>query len=321
MNCIVCGNKEGKLFTAREMMFGYKDTFEYFECRSCGCVQISETPKDMAKYYPEGYYSLSLSQQLRDLHKNPLKKFLVAKKVVFEVFDKGVIGRIMCRFYPINASLVALRRARTNTKVKVLDVGCGTGSLLYQLKIAGFTDLTGVDPFIKQDIVYSPNFTIFKVTIHDMDGSFDLIIFNDSLEHIPDQLETLRSVAKLLKNEGTCVISMPTVSSYAWKHYGANWVQLDPPRHLFIHSICSLKLLLEKASLKLTDAVYNSAEFQFWGSEQYVRDIPLKSSKSYSVNPKESMFSKEEMKRFRDRTRELNEKRQGDQAIFYVEKP
>ena len=321
MNCIVCGNKEGKPFTAREMMFGYKDTFEYFECQRCGCVQISETPKDMAKYYPEGYYSLSLSQQLRDLYKNPLKKFLVAKKVVFEVFDKGVIGRIICRFYPTNTSLVALRRARTNTKFKVLDVGCGAGSLLYQLKIAGFTDLTGVDPFIKQDIVYSPNFTIFKGTIHDMDGSFDLIIFNDSLEHIPDQLETLRSVAKLLTNEGTCVISMPTVSSYAWKHYGANWVQLDPPRHLFIHSICSLKLLLEKANLKLTDVVYNSTEFQFWGSEQYVRDIPLKSPKSYSVNPKESMFSKEEMKRFRDRARELNEKRQGDQAIFYVEKP
>jgi hypothetical protein len=33
------------------------------------------------------------------------------------------------------------------------------------------------------------------------------------------------------------------------------------------------------------------------------------------------MFSKEEIKRFRDRARELNEKRQGDQAIFYVEKP
>jgi len=319
LNCIVCGNKEGRSFAAREMMFGYRDTFEYFECQSCGCVQISEIPKDMAKYYPEEYYSLS--QQPRDLYKNPLKKFLVAEKIAFEVFDKGLIGRVICRFYPANASLVALRRVRINTNSKVLDVGCGTGSLLYQLKIAGFRDLTGVDPFIKQGIVYSPNFTIFKGTIHDMEGCFDLIIFNHSFEHIPDQLETLRCVAKLLKDEGTCIIRMPTVSSYAWKHYGANWVQLDPPRHLFLHSIRSLKLLLEKTNLKLNDVVYDSTEFQFWGSEQYIRDIPLKSPKSYSVNPNESIFSKEEMKRFRDRARELNKKRQGDQAVFYIEKP
>jgi len=300
------------------MVFGYRDTFEYLECKNCGCVYISESPKDMARYYPEQYDSLRPIDDLRS--RDPLKKFFAARKYAFEAFGKGLIGRVICRFYPVNTSLVALRRVRIDANSRVLDVGCGTGTLLYQLQAVGFRDLTGVDAFIKEGIRYSPTFNIFKGTIHDMDGNFDLIIFSHSLEHIPNQLETLRSVAELLKDNSMCVIVMPTVSSYAWKHYGVNWVGLDPPRHLFIHSVRSLELLLEKANLRLTDVVYNSTDFQFWASEQYVRDIPLKSPKSYHVNPKESIFSKREIKRFREAARQLNEKKQGDVATFYVEK-
>jgi len=230
LSCAVCGNNEGnRLFVAKEMMFGYRDTFQYLECQNCGCVHISEIPKDMAKYYPEQYDSLRSIDDLRS--RGPLKKFLAAKKYAFEAFGKGLIGRVICRFYPINTSLVALRRVHINANSRVMDVGCGTGTLLYQLEALGYGDLTGVDPYIKEDITYSPTFKVFKGTIHDMDGNFDLIIFSHSFEHVPDQLETLRSVARLLKDKGTCVIVMPTVSSYAWKHYGVNWVQLDPPRH------------------------------------------------------------------------------------------
>ncbi len=34
---------------------------------------------------------------------------------------------------------------------RILDVGCGNGSLLAQLLKIGFTNLTGVDPFINEE--------------------------------------------------------------------------------------------------------------------------------------------------------------------------
>lgn len=298
------------------MMFGYRDTFEYFQCRRCGCVQISETPKDVGQYYPAGYYSLRGS--LTKMH--ALKKFLVAKQVNSVVFGKGLIGKVICMFRPPDAALIALKRTHIDIDSKLLEVGSGTGYLLYKLKIAGFRHLTGVDPFIKKDITYSPNCVIFKGTTQGIDGSFNLILFDHSFEHIPDQLETLMSVQKLLENKGTCIIRMPTASSYAYEHYGPNWVQLDPPRHLFIHSIHSLKILLEKAKLKLVNVVYDSTKFQFWGSEQYQRGIPLNSPKSYSINPNESIFSKKDMNKYTKWSIELNENKEGDQAVFYIEK-
>lgn len=42
-----------------EMMFGFGEEFAYFECSKCGCLQISEIPVDISKYYPSDYYSFS----------------------------------------------------------------------------------------------------------------------------------------------------------------------------------------------------------------------------------------------------------------------
>ena len=318
MSCIVCDNKQGnRFFTVKEMMFGNNDVFNYFECPNCGCVQISEIPKDMSKYYSEKYYSLrdSIPHQM-----NGLKKTLVARKVASEVFDRGIVGKLICRFRGSNNALIALNGTRIDFYSKILEVGSGTGSLLYKLNIAGFKHLTGVDPFVKEDIKYSPEFKVIKGTIHDIKGSFDLILFDHSFEHIQDQLETLVTTQKLLKNNGMCVIRTPTVSSYAFEHYGANWVQLDAPRHLVIHSINSLNWLLEKANLKCVKVIYDSTEFQFWGSEQNNQGIHLNSPKSYSINPNESIFSKKDMKKYIEQSRELNKKRKGDQAVFYIEK-
>ena len=251
---------------------------------------------------------------------NALRKFIVGKRVASAVFNKGLIGKMICKFRPPDTTLIALKRAHTNADSRILDVGSGVGVFLYKLNLAGFRHLTGVDPFIEEDIVYSSNCTIVKGTIHDIKGNFDVILFNHSLEHAPDQLKTIHAAQKLLDDNGTCIIRMPTVSSYAYEHYGPNWMQLDPPRHLFLHSIDSLKLLLEKANLKLVDVVYDSTSSQFWVSEQLQRDIPFNSPKSYSVNPNKSIFSKKDIERYKELTKELNKNKQGDQAVFYIKK-
>src|SRR4029077_3058389 len=55
--CKICGNTSGnKTHTAREMMFGLRDKFEYLECGNCGCVQSMNVPADMAKYCAANYY-------------------------------------------------------------------------------------------------------------------------------------------------------------------------------------------------------------------------------------------------------------------------
>ena len=55
-------------------------------------------------------------------------------------------------------------------------------------------------------------------------------------------------------------------------------------------------------------------------SEQYRRDIPLRDGPSYLNNPKASVFTPENMKRFDKDAERLNGERQGDEACFYLRK-
>ncbi|HJH26402.1 MAG TPA: hypothetical protein C5S37_06415 [Methanophagales archaeon] len=181
--------------------------------------------------------------------------------------------------------------------------------------------MVGVDPYIDEEVI-NRDVKILKKTIHELPDrqKFDLIISNHSFEHIPDQLETLVKVSKILSENGVCLIRMPVRTEYIWNRYGVNWVQIDAPRHFFLHTLKSFELLVKKSGLIIQDVIFDSTEFQFWGSEQYKRDISLMAENSYSVYPKKSIFTNEQIKEFKKMAKGLNMNKKGDQAAFYLTK-
>jgi len=77
-------------------------------------------------------------------------------------------------------------------------------------------------------------------------------------------------------------------------------------------------VLAKQAGWEILQVVYDSTAFQFWGSEQYQRDIPLLDPRSYQVNPAASIFTRADIAAFESRARKLNEDGRGDQACFYL---
>ena len=317
MQCKICENDQGnRTYHVREMMFGYRDSFEYSECSQCGCLQRVQVPADMAKYYPAAYYGFL---PVDPKPPNFLKRIAKRQRSVYALWDRGLLGRVFLRLFPY-PQLRALAKAELSRGSRILDVGAGSGKLLLAIKRAGLEELLGVDPFIERDFQYPNGLRIRKCSIYEVTGSWDLIMFHHSFEHFADPLETLRHCSKLLSDKGRCLIGVPTVSSFAWRKYRENWVQLDAPRHCFLHSLRSLELLAAKAGFRVEDVVYDSFELQFWGSEQYCRDIPIHDERSYAENPSKSIFSREDIRSFREEARALNARKEGDQAIFYLSK-
>lgn len=74
-----------------------------------------------------------------------------------------------------------------------------------------------------------------------------------------------------------------------------SWVQPDAPRHLFLYTGQTFRAPAEESGFALDEVVYDPTAFQFWGREQYARDIPLADGRSYFVNPENSVFSAEEV--------------------------
>lgn len=318
MICKICGNSEdNQTYIVREMMFGMGDSFTYLECSRCRCVQVQDPPADLSKYYPPTYYSFSINPVV--IFNHPVKNVVKRFRDTYAVTNRSIVGKMLYARYP-DPLIRTLALTGVSKRSRILDVGCGSGWLLYSLRNAGFRKVLGIDPYIDATITYKNGLTIRKQSIHDVEGEWDLIMLHHSFEHMPDPLDTLRSMHRRLPAGGMGLIRIPIASSYAWKHYKTNWVQLDAPRHFFLHTVDSMRLLATEAGLSLERVVYDSFDFQFWGSEQYVRGIPLESDASYKRDPSKSIFTHEQIEAFGARAQELNDQQQGDQAVFYLRK-
>lgn len=314
------------------MMFGTREKFEYFQCNECNCLQISEIPKNLSTYYPSNYTAHKLPEA-RNSGKNFLVSILQKQRCRTVFFGK---------YYKLNSLLKlivdlpgalhdrpndvsSVGRIITTAGLMgfdepILDVGCGIYSRwLASLEELGFTNLLGVDPLISYDQSHG-DIRIVKSELCDISGKFSLITLHHSLEHISDQKATLIQIEQHLMPGGICLIRIPIVPSLIWEKYGVNWVEFDVPRHLYLHSIKSLKLLANKAGLEVFDIQYDTTSFEFYGSEMYARDISLTDENSPWINSNSSIFTKEEMDDFRILANKVNQAGQSGRAAFFLRK-
>jgi SAM-dependent methyltransferase len=311
--CRICHNVAGnEAFTAREMMFGSREEFTYFTCAGCGCLQIAAVPDDMAPYYPPDYYSYHLCEP------GALKRFFKRRHARHALGERNLLGRLLDRRYPRPDFVAWVERADVASTDAVLDVGCGAGQLLLEMQVAGFTNLTGIDPYLAGETARGPGLRILRRSLDDVSGLFDFVMLHHAFEHFADPLASLRRVRRLLSPGGTVLIRVPVADTYAWRTYGVDWVQLDAPRHFFLHTRRSMAILAAAADLTVTDVSYDATAFQFWGSEQYRRGIPLRDDRSYGVNPHASVFTAADIRRFEREADRLNRDGEGDQACFYL---
>lgn len=287
-------------------MFGTGDVFHYVQCAECECLQLVDPPTDWSRYYPDGYYAFGLPPE-----RAGIRKYLRLLRNAGTFTGQPPHGRLlaMAMPYPIHGAENWFRCIANTRALRILDVGCGTGMVVRDLAEIGFTSVLGVDPYIAADIEYPFGARVRKAFVHEIEGSFDLIMLHHSLEHISDQLATMQAIAARLSDDGWCIIRVPTVSSWAWEYYRENWIQLDAPRHFFLHSFKSLERLGAASGLELVQANYDSTELQLTGSELYRRGVPL--------TELATSYTRAERRRFRRRAEELNSQRRGDQIVCY----
>jgi len=302
-NCPICNGKLSTPFMAREMMLGLRHEFPYTQCIACNTIQSLDMPQSLDAYYPDYYYSFTQEVQ-------PLQKPSLTTKI------KRVLRK---HFGSPHGILPQLKPIGTKLDDKILDIGCGKGKLICEMFNQGFTDVQGVDKFIPLEYDYGNGVKILKKDIAELQkNSYDLLMMHHVFEHVENPIEELGKCYELLKKDGYLMIRIPVVGK-PWEIYRENWIQLDAPRHAFIYTSESMKILANKTGFDLINVVYDSMGFQFWGSELYKKDISLvNEQKKYRIA--EDYFSKSEIATFETEALKLNKNKEGDMAIFYLRK-
>lgn len=233
MSCKICGNRMEKYFDkVFDDRYGYPKYFDILTCAHCGLFQT---------------YPPLQKEEIADLYTHYYTR---------EDIDPKKIGD---DFLPESGFISAARRWFTgNHRIhydlpvatkKILEIGCGDGRSLLQLKAMGY-DAHGIetDEHVRK-VKDELNLPIHIGTIEDADfgeKQFDYIIANQLIEHIIDLDSFLERCKKLLKDDGLIIFSTPNAGSMYRKLCGKKWINWHIPYHQQVFTEKSLSLLLKK---------------------------------------------------------------------------
>jgi 2-polyprenyl-3-methyl-5-hydroxy-6-metoxy-1,4-benzoquinol methylase len=260
--CEICGSKKiNFLFYGDDKLFKIPGKFNLFRCENCKTIFLNPQPsyKESKRFYPrEKYHSLENIKTEKDSIKTKIN--LKLYRIYFSE-EGNFFKKIL--FAPIK---FIVRGTIIKKEIKLLDIGCGSGQFLYEMKTLGL-GVCGVEPgdFNKKDSdkykLNIKNTEIIKAKYPK--EHFDLITMNHVFEHIGKPNETIKEIQKILKKKGILIIGIPNTNSISKKIFGKNWLALDVPRHLFNYSDKNIKFLLEKNGFKILKIRYNSRPTQF----------------------------------------------------------
>lgn len=141
--------------------------------------------------------------------------------------------------------------------IGVLEVGCGTAQNLRYLRERStlssmLARLVGLEPGIADDVSrepwMSPDDAIYR-SADAIPGSFDVLVAMDVIEHLDDDLESLKQWLGLLKPGGSVLISVPAFS-WLWSRHD---VALGHKRR---YTKASLERLVQSAGLEIESLTY-----------------------------------------------------------------
>lgn len=213
--CNLCGGTATAPFTR-------KDGFEVVRCTACDLVYVNPRARvaELTEQYNTGESSRIEYYQ----------SAAVADRRTFA----GIL-EIAARLSPARGTL--------------LDVGPCAGTLLVQAREAGFSVQgieinAGAARMCREELGLDVRAGVLEPDTYPPD-TFDVVSMGDVIEHVPDPVHTLRTVARILKPGGHVIISTPNVDSAA-----ARFLQVKPEEHIYYFSARTLAASLQKAGLE-----------------------------------------------------------------------
>jgi 2-polyprenyl-3-methyl-5-hydroxy-6-metoxy-1,4-benzoquinol methylase len=233
-NCPVCGSATiNNVLQVKDYTVSHAQ-FSIVECSNCTLRFTQDVPDQasIAPYYKsEDYISHTNTQN-------------------------GVINRLyhFVRQRTIERKRKLICSVTGLAKGRMLDVGCGTGSFLVEMKGHGWQAI-GLEPDADARAVAKQQ---YGLDLQEADqlyqlpaGQFDAITLWHVMEHVHDLQAYVQQLKNLLSEEGKLFIAVPNYTSGDAAAYKQYWAAYDVPRHLYHFSPSSVEVLMQMNGLKV----------------------------------------------------------------------
>lgn len=263
--CPVCGSIGEVVYRdLPDKLFGVSGVWTFKHCAGCDGLWLDPIPRDLRRSYQFYHTHLDLfdadagsvwGRILRAIYK-PIKggylqaRFKYREKVGppwWRVFAPlaflhpagidGIAGDAMFLVAPF-------------TGARLLEVGCGNGSMLEKMQNRGW-HVEGVE--FDPDCVARVEARGLKCYGRDLrelglpDETFDAIYLGHVIEHLYEPGGLLKECWRVLKPDGHLVMTTPNAKSWGHRHYRQDWRGLESPRHLQIFNPQNLLRLTKES--------------------------------------------------------------------------
>ena len=216
--CPICQSESKPAWQYRE--------YEIFECLGCTLQFVYPIQSGSLDYYQNHYVETAQAIQAGDIH--PGFAYLI-----------GQIDQTIQYFLKPDQK-------------SVIDIGCGSGYVLSELKKRGF-DVLGID--FNPDAIriaqehFHLNAQVGRIEdLVALDSKFDFALLVHVLEHVEDPLSLLRNIRQVLAPNGILLVDLPNRDRFAIRRSltrGEMEPGEYPPHHLTFWSTASLVRALQ----------------------------------------------------------------------------
>jgi SAM-dependent methyltransferase len=257
--CPVCAGKAVSLGSCKGILD--KRDYEMLRCKSCRFAFISNYRHDYANVYDRDYYhgtgaDLKVNyayeiENFRDTIRN------YEWKGIFEIYSKLTGGR-----------------------GKWLDFGCGGGGLVRYAKERG-VDAVGFEEGWIAEKGRQKGVSILDASeLEGQEGCYDFISAIEVMEHLPDPVQVLKQIRKLLKPGG--ILFITTGNAEPWRDDLLAWQYTHcPDVHISFYEPDVMKNCMERAS-------FRPEAFDFFGG--FTDIIKFKVLKSFKIRNRSLLF-------------------------------
>lgn len=264
--CPVC-NSTGNILYKKliDRFFNTQGEWTMKKCsnNSCGTLWLDPTPtkESIVKLY--SHYSTHEEKQSPNAGHNPRHPIFERIRKTYFYFQYGYKPKPTSCINILLGLFVYIHPAWKDTQAAnifylpsykegvLLDFGCGSGNAMQTMQQKGWRTV-GVD--FDEKAVANAKRKGLEVYHGDLfsqkfdDESFDAILMNHVIEHVPSPTDLFSECKRILKKNGVMIVITPNANSRGHQKYGRNWRGLETPHHLQIFTPKSLFTLGKKSN-------------------------------------------------------------------------